>query len=251
MDIIQNLTSVNYTPGNSGVSYIVIHYTGNQNDSAMGNANYFKDVNRGASANYFVDENHVVQVVSDDDTAWAVGRNYGSNNLFGTCRNSNSTSIEMCSTNGEIATDTFNNTVELTKELMAKHGIDADHVVRHWDVCSKVCPGWDGWGANGCDSTLWDEFKAAISNNDKATESNADSDEEGEDDSMVCFYSIDHKGPMYYFDGQKAHPLSCPDEANAIDMIYSANHNGRHCPYFEWESSAPWWIRLLDGVSRA
>lgn len=160
--LIQNLTKVNYTRGNNGRKYIVIHYTGNRTDTAMANSNYFKNTNRGASAHYFVDAENVVQVVSDSDTSWAVGRNYGSNNLFGRCTNSNSISIEMCSTYGKISDGTYRNTVELTKTLMKKYNIDASHVVRHWDVCSKSCPGWTGWGANGCDASIWNQFKKDI-----------------------------------------------------------------------------------------
>lgn len=160
--LIQNLTKVNYTKGNNGRKYIVIHYTGNRTDTGMANSNYFKNTNRGASAHYFVDAENVVQVVSDSDTSWAVGRNYGSNNLFGRCTNSNSISIEMCSTYGKISDGTYRNTVELTKTLMKKYNIDAAHVVRHWDVCSKSCPGWTGWGANGCDASIWNQFKKDI-----------------------------------------------------------------------------------------
>lgn len=160
--LIQNLTKVNYTRGNNGRKYIVIHYTGNRTDTAIANSNYFKNTNRGASAHYFVDAENVVQVVSDSDTSWAVGRNYGSNNLFGRCTNSNSISIEMCSTYGKISDGTYRNTVELTKTLMKKYNIDAAHVVRHWDVCSKSCPGWTGWGANGCDASIWNQFKKDI-----------------------------------------------------------------------------------------
>ena len=161
-NFIENFTTVNFTKGNSGRKYIVIHYTGNTTDTASANANYFKNTNRGASAHYFVDESNVVQVVKDSNSSWAVGRNYGSNNLFGKCTNMNSISIEMCSTGGKIGDGTYKNTVELTKSLMNKYGIDADHVVRHWDVCSKCCPGWNGWGANGCDSSIWNQFKADI-----------------------------------------------------------------------------------------
>lgn len=161
-NFIEILTKANFTRGNNGRKWIVIHYTGNRTDKAVNNGNYFKTQNRGASAHYFVDETDVVQVVKDENTSWAVGRNYGSNNLFGSCTNSNSISIEMCSTDGKIADNTYKNTVELTKSLMAKYGIDAAHVVRHWDVCSKCCPGWNGWGANGCDSSIWDKFKADI-----------------------------------------------------------------------------------------
>lgn len=82
---------------------------------------------------------------------------------------SSSISIEMCSTDGKIATATYKNTVELTKSLMKKYGIDASRVVRHWDVCSKCCPGWNGWGAAGCDASIWNQFKKDIVSGTVAT----------------------------------------------------------------------------------
>ena len=164
---IKNLTLVNRTVKSArNVKYIVIHYTGNDTDTARANANYFKNSNRNASAHYFVDEENVCQVVEDKDIAWAVGRNYGSNNLFGTVTNDNSISIEMCSKNGKIADNTFNNTVELTRQLMKKYNISASNVVRHFDVCSKKCPGWSGWGTGAGGSEYWQKFKKAISASD-------------------------------------------------------------------------------------
>ena len=160
MDIRQDLTSVNRTVGRKDIKYIVIHYTGNTTDTAAGNANYFRSVNRGASAHYFVDNKEVVQVVKDSDTAWAVGKNYGSNNLFNTVKNNNSISIEMCSVNRAIANTTFYKTVELTKELMKKYNISSDHVYRHYDVCTKNCPGWKGWTKS--DDSLWKKFKNSL-----------------------------------------------------------------------------------------
>lgn len=171
--LIKNLTTINYTKGNKGRKYIVIHYTGNKTDTAAANANYFKSVNRGASAHYFVDRTQVVQVVSDNDTAWSVGVNYGSNNLFNQCKNNNSINIEMCSTNGKIADETYDNTVALTKSLMKKYDIPASRVVRHWDVCSKACPGWSGWGTAGKDASIWNKFKKDIG--DTSTSSNTSS----------------------------------------------------------------------------
>ena len=91
---VKNLTTVNYTKGNDGRKYIVIHYTGNREDSSLANSNYFKSINRGASAHYFVDKTSVYQVVDDNNTAWAVGKNYGGNNLFGKCTNRNSCTIK-------------------------------------------------------------------------------------------------------------------------------------------------------------
>lgn len=160
LPITKKHSMVNFTKGNTGRKYIVIHYTGNDTDTAAANANYFYRHNRGASAHYFVDANSIYEVVDPANTAWAVGRNYGKNNLFGTCTNGNSISIEMCSTNGAISTKTFNNTVELTKYLMQKYNIPASHVVRHYDVCSKACPGWAGWLPPN--QSIWNKFKKQI-----------------------------------------------------------------------------------------
>ena len=162
--MLKNITAVNkIVTGGRTIKYIVVHYTGNETDRAESNANYFKNVNRGSSAHYFVDSTTVVQVVEDKDVAWAVGKNYGSNNLFGTVTNNNSISIEMCSTGSKIADATFNNTVELTKQLMKKYNIPASNVYRHFDVCSKQCPGWAGWGTRAGDNgSLWTKFKNAI-----------------------------------------------------------------------------------------
>ncbi|CEN78345.1 N-acetylmuramoyl-L-alanine amidase [Paraclostridium sordellii] len=58
----------------------------------------------------------------------------------------------MCRTdNGRISEKTVANTLELTKYLMEKYGIDADCVVRHYDASRKDCPSalhnnnWDRW----------------------------------------------------------------------------------------------------------
>ena len=169
VSITRNITTVNRTKGVNTKKYIVIHYTGNREDTSRANCNYFKSVNRGASAHYFVDKTSIYQCVEDNDAAWAVGVNYGKNNLFNTVKNRNSISIEMCSNGGKIANETYKNTVELTRYLMKKYGIPASHVVRHWDVCSKTCPGWNGWGANGCDASIWNQFKKDIANGTVST----------------------------------------------------------------------------------
>lgn len=164
---IKDLTSINRTVKSSRqIKYIVIHYTGNGTDTAKANANYFRSVNRGASAHYFVDDEFVYQSVKDKDEAWSVGKNYGSNNLFNKVTNSNSISIEMCSKNSIITNETFYNTVELTISLMNKYNISSDNVYRHYDVCSKQCPGWSGWGTRANDTgTVWNKFKASIKAN--------------------------------------------------------------------------------------
>lgn len=174
--LYQKLTKVNYTHmSNKKNEYIVIHYTGNITDLALSNARYFETVNRGASANYFVDSKTVYQCVLDSDKAWHVGVNYGNHTLFGKCTNSNSIGIEMCSTKGKISKDTYKNTVALTKKLMKKYNIPASRVVRHFDVCNKVCPGWSGW--TNKNDKIWKQFKKDIqvtsSASNKSTYTNA------------------------------------------------------------------------------
>ena len=159
--LYKKLTKVNYTHmSNKKNEYIVIHYTGNATDTALANARYFETVNRGASANYFVDQTSVYQCVLDSDKAWHVGVNYGNHTLFGKCTNSNSIGIEMCSNKKKIAQNTYNNTVALTKKLMKKYNIPASRVVRHYDVCNKVCPGWSGWTRKN--DKIWKQFKKDI-----------------------------------------------------------------------------------------
>ena len=40
-----------YTYRNDDILFIVIHFTGNNGDTALNNCNYFSGANRGASAN--------------------------------------------------------------------------------------------------------------------------------------------------------------------------------------------------------
>lgn len=237
--ITKDLTRVNYTRGNAGRKYIVIHYTGNITDTAKGNANYFRDTNRGASAHYFVDKNAIYQVVSDEDTAWAVGRNFGSNNLFGRCNNNNSISIEMCSDGGRIAPETLQNTIDLTKHLMIKYNIPASNVVRHYDVCSKHCPGWSGWLPPN--DALWLDFKNKIQKDDTKIVS-----QKGEAE-MQCTFEIDNKGVTYWFDGQQIHTLTHPDQLVILQKIYEDN-NGKKMPHYNWSSKAPWHVRLKQAI---
>lgn len=141
MKINTYLTKVNFnTLKNKVNKYIVIHYTGNDGDTALGNCKYFYSVNRNASAHYFVDETGVWQCVNDNDAAWHCGAKSYKHPY---CRNSNSIGIELCSIkNGSyyFAEKTVENAAELTKELMEKYNIPIENVIRHYDVTGKICP---------------------------------------------------------------------------------------------------------------
>ena len=147
----------------SSIAWIAIHYTGNKTDTAKNNANYFSPSGsntRYAGAHYFVDSSDTgYQSIKDNITAWSVGDN-GAGKYKGICTNFNSISIEMCSTNGIITDKTINNTAELVKKLMKTYNIKEDHVIRHYDVTCKQCPGWSGW--YGKNAPKWEAFKKKI-----------------------------------------------------------------------------------------
>lgn len=160
MEIKEYLTTRNFTKGtNKNNKFIVIHYVGAVS-TALNNAIYFNKEYRGASANYFVDENEIYRVVKDEDTAWHCGADV----YYNDCRNSNSISIEMCCymNNGalDIKEEVVNKTIELTKELMAKYNISVDRVVRHYDVTRKCCP-----APFVNDPSRWDNFKSRLVDN--------------------------------------------------------------------------------------
>lgn len=161
-----NLTAINFTKGRKApIKFIVIHYTANDGDTDEGNANYFKNVNRQASAHYFVDEDSITQVVLDENTAWHCNdtQKYlnGGGQYKKIVENANSIGIEMCSDkeNGQyVITDkTIDNTVELVKTLLAKHNITVDNVIRHYDVTGKICP--EPFVRN---PELWKKFKEKL-----------------------------------------------------------------------------------------
>ena len=90
------------------------------------------------------------------------------------CTNSNSIGIEVCSSNytGKVTNANDKNwyytdaaieqTILLTKYLMETYNIDADHVVRHYDVTGKWCPGIIGWNSASGDESKWLAFKARL-----------------------------------------------------------------------------------------
>lgn len=164
MEIHKNITSKNYSLGASTdrIKYIVIHYTGNDGDTAKANTDYFKSISRAASAHYFVDENEIWQCVDDRNIAWHCGTNGAYRHSE--CRNKNSIGIEICSRKrgGEyfFLGNAVKNAVELTKDLMNKYNVPITNVIRHYDVTGKLCP--EPYVRN---ESLWAAFKNALMDN--------------------------------------------------------------------------------------
>lgn len=149
----------------SDIRYIVIHYTGNTNDTAMNNLRYYAGANYGASAHYYCDDIGVYQSVEDEYAAYAVGlggmkKPYIPNpSHYKLCTNSNSISIEICGgkTSGEGSDKAKWHAAELCAALMRKYNVPLNNVIRHYDVTGKSCPHWAVAEPN-----KWDFFKLMI-----------------------------------------------------------------------------------------
>lgn len=161
-------------PGNHGgsraagqIRYLVVHYTGNEGDTAKNNADYYADNVVKASAHYFVDDASVYRSVPDLTVAWAVGgtkwsdcARTGGGTLYGKITNGNSLSVELCGTakagDRSASGATLDNAAALCRALMEQYGIPLENVYRHFDVTGKHCP------AYLMDGAAWAAFKARL-----------------------------------------------------------------------------------------
>ena len=149
-------TTINFSNKRITPKYIVWHDTGVRDQSDEGNASYFRSVYREASANYFIDENSITEVVAPGYVDWHVGDGAGRYGIT----NQNSIGIELCpEADGSFKPETIANAVWLGKKLMKDFGILPENNVRHYDASRKNCPQYlntDGkW-------TLWYAFKAQL-----------------------------------------------------------------------------------------
>ena len=148
----------------SSVKAIVIHYTGNKDDSARANAMYFKSSNkRSAGAHFFVDSSgDVYQSVDMSRVAWAVGgfftQKSGAGSYYKKLTNTNTVSIELCNIADRYPTDKQTTAVRDLIQYIQERCPNATKVVRHWDINGKNCPG----RMVGKDNTEWKKFLAAI-----------------------------------------------------------------------------------------
>ena len=181
---ITKKTSTHNTTAAAGraIRYIVVHYTAgvtSKPGSAAGTASYFGGTSKQVSADFIVDDGGAVQYNGDirNRYTWHCGGgkyNTKGGAYYGKATNRNTIGIEVCSTNDTgkmtVANDSHwrftdkvvSNLVELVKYLMAEYGIDAAHVIRHYDVNGKPCPGIIGWNEDTGSAAKWAAFKASL-----------------------------------------------------------------------------------------
>ena len=173
------------------IAWIAVHFTAGTNSrpgAALNVAGWFRNPeNKNGSADFIVDDSAAVQYNPDPRNryCWAVGGkrypNSKGGSLYGTVTNRNSISVEICSAskNGKVLKENdpgwsftdavLDRAVELVRYLMKQYGVDADHVIRHYDVSGKLCPGIVGWNRESGSESAWRQFKARLTNSAAAS----------------------------------------------------------------------------------
>ncbi len=125
------------------IRYLVVHYTGNDGDTARANAQYFAAAQPGVSAHYFVDAHEIWCSVPEEYVAWHCGTRGAY--YHAVCRNSNSIGVELCAyrdAQGRFCFQkgTLDNAAALLRMLAARYAVPPQNVLRHFDVTHKCCP---------------------------------------------------------------------------------------------------------------
>lgn len=111
---------------------IVVHYVANPGSSAKQNRDFFNSSGSRVSAHFIVGlEGEVIQCIPLNEQSSA------SNN-----RNVDTISIEIChpDSTGQFNDKTYGAVVKLTAWLCRELRLDAQDVIRHYDITGKNCP---------------------------------------------------------------------------------------------------------------
>ena len=141
--------------------YIVVHNTGS-NASAKNNCIYFnrEGAKTQASADYFIDKDGSIYQYNKWQYAysWHCGDGHGAYGIT----NANSIGIEVVSADDKFTDAQVASLRKLVMKLMRKCGIDAKHVVRHWDASRKSCPGYYAGTASSAKGKRWTRLRKQI-----------------------------------------------------------------------------------------
>ena len=126
-------------------TFLVIHWTANEGKgaNAESNRNYFQNAERAASAHYCVDSGEIVQCIPEAEMAYHVGADTYTafaERHIGSYPNAHTIGVEMCVNSDGHFWTMYSNTVKLCIEIMKRHNIPIENVIRHYDVTGKDCP---------------------------------------------------------------------------------------------------------------
>ena len=118
------------------INGVVVHYVGNPGTTAEQNHSYFNNLATSgeayASSHFLIGlEGEIICNVPLDEIAYCTGP-----------RNGDTISIECCHPDdtGAFTQATYDSLVRLVRWLMEEYHLDADQVIRHYDVTGKECP---------------------------------------------------------------------------------------------------------------
>lgn len=131
------------------INDIVIHYVGNPGTTALQNRGWYENPASTVSSHFLVGlDGEVIQCIPLNEKSSATNH-----------RNGDTISIEVChpDDSGRFNDATYESLVELTAWLVEACGLEADRVIRHYDVTGKECPRYFVR-----DEDAWSRFKADV-----------------------------------------------------------------------------------------
>ena len=161
MDIQERLLTINpYSRSGekqNNIEYIVIHWVGNAESSAIANRNYFENLKNThktyASSHYIIGLNgEIIRCIPDNEVAFHSG-SYSMNRK--------SIGIEDCHPDweGKFNDNTYNSLIEVCAKLCNQYNISINNVIRHFDITGKSCPKY--YVEN---DAAWQQLKQDINN---------------------------------------------------------------------------------------
>lgn len=127
---------------NCGVDYIVVHDTGNWDKGASldRHHSFFKNISDNASYHHLVgnegNEYKIYNFISEEYKAWHCGDGKGKYGIS----NENSIGIGICVNSDSDYKNNILGLARLAAELLIKHDLTIDRLVRHYDASKKICP---------------------------------------------------------------------------------------------------------------
>lgn len=115
-----------------GINDIVIHYVGNPGTTAQQNHDYYCNPDSKVSSHFVIGlDGEIIQCVPLNEKSSASN-----------WRNSDTISIEVCHPDktGKFTEKSYASLVKLTAWLGKLCNLDANHVIRHYDITGKKCP---------------------------------------------------------------------------------------------------------------
>lgn len=157
--------------------------------------------------------------------------------------------IETCQSMGDLDVFKANEekALQLAAEKCKQYGIvpNESTIMLHQEVFATACPHRSveiHGGAAQTKAYFINRIKELVGGSQSAS-----ADQEGENEEMRCLFTVEGKGAVYYFDGQKVITLGHPDELKIIQKIYKDN-NGKDIPCYKWSPKAPWYARLMSVI---